>query len=119
MQDYGAVVEVAKRARLGNSPYWYLFLIGRDPYHVGKSGSPRLILPFIKKAKEDGAPLWLEATGEHSKNVYESLGFEVVEELKVGKGRCDRNGNLVNGGEGVSMWAMIADYSLNARRYRI
>lgn len=111
MQDFGVVSEIAKRRRLGRSPYWYLFVIGRDPSRRGNPPvSPRLILPFIQKAKEARVPVWLEATSEHSKNVYEKLGFKVVEELKIGKGRCDKSGNLVDGGEGVSMWAMIAGY---------
>jgi hypothetical protein len=111
MQDYGIVTKVAKYRRLRNSPYWYLFVIGRESSYKGSSVLPRLILPVIQKAKEQGIPLWLEATTEHSRILYEKLGFKVVEELKVGKGQCDKTGNLVEGGEGVSMWAMIADYS--------
>jgi len=119
MQDYSTVTQAAKRRRLGSSAYWYLFVIGRDPCHIGKSVSSRLILPFIQKAKQDGVPLWLEATSEHSKNVYEALGFQVVEELKIGKGRCDKKGNLVDGGEGVSMWAMIAGHGGKRSGYHI
>jgi hypothetical protein len=111
MQNYGALAEAAKRRRLGNSPYWYLFMIGRDnSSHAKGPVSPRLILPFVQRAKEEGIPVWLEATSLHSKNVYEKLGFKVVEELKVGRGSSDRKGNLVDGGEGVSMWTMIADH---------
>jgi hypothetical protein len=110
LEDYSVVAETSKQRRMGRSPYWYLFVIGRDPSHLGASVAPRLILPFVQKAKEQGIPLWLEATSERSKSVYEKLGFKVVEELKVGKGQCDSNGNLISGGEGVSMWAMICDH---------
>jgi hypothetical protein len=110
MQNYSALAERAKRNQLGNAPYWYFFVIGRDPDHVGRSVSPSLILPFIHKARDIGVPLWLEATSKHSRDIYTKLGFEVVEELKVGKGSCDGKGNLVQGGEGVTMWAMVNDH---------
>jgi hypothetical protein len=108
MQNYGVVAEGAKRRELGNSPYWYLFLIGRDPGYTAKGNpaAPRLILPFIQKAKEAGVSVWLEATSPHSRDVYKKLGFKVVEELKIGRGSCDSEGNIVDGGPGVSMWAM-------------
>jgi ribosomal protein S18 acetylase RimI-like enzyme len=110
-QDYGTIADAVKDERIGSSPYWYLFVIGRDPSHRGDPVAPRLILPFVQKAKEKEVPLWLEATSERSKRAYEKLGFKVVEEMKIGKGQCDSNGNLVVGGEGLSMWAMICDHT--------
>jgi hypothetical protein len=61
------------------------------------------------KAQSEDIPAWLEATNEHARDIYIYLGFRVVEEVVLGEGRCDRLGNLVEGGEGVKLYAMIAE----------
>lgn len=67
----------------------------------------RLIMPLVERARQDGHPVWLEASNMHARDVYLRLGFRVVEERKVGKGRCDELGNLVHAFQGVTVWAMV------------
>ena len=102
-----ALSQEAKKRCIGDTPHWTLELIGRDPSYKGCAVADRLIMPLVERARQDGHPVWLEASNMHACDVYLRLGFRVVEERKVGKGRCDELGNLVHGGQGVTVWAMV------------
>ena len=39
--------------------------------------------------------------------IYEKLGFEIADEMVLGKGKADNDGNLCKGGEGVKIWGMV------------
>ncbi len=67
-----------------------------------------LVSPFLDRAREEGLPVWLEATNEHARDVYAHLGFSVVEEFRIGKGDVNSEGWLQEDGEGVLIYAMIA-----------
>jgi hypothetical protein len=41
--------------------------------------------------------------------VYAHFGFNVVEEVVIGGGSIDRNGNLVEGGKGVVIYGMLKE----------
>lgn len=110
--DEEALANEAKKRHLGSKPHWALALIGRHPAYTGPPVAGRVILPFIERARKDGHAVWLEASNLHARDVYLKLGFRVVEELKVGKNRCDVMGNLARGGEGISVWAMMMEKSL-------
>jgi hypothetical protein len=74
----------------------------------GKDVSIReLVKPMLAMAKEKGWVVALEATSARAKDVYAHLGFELLEEVKVGVGEVDESGMRVEGGKGVSMWAMV------------
>lgn len=66
-----------------------------------------MIKNFQATAAAEKLPLWLEATTAHSRNLYAKLGFEVVEEMFVGKGFCSPDGLPLAGGAGVSIWGMV------------
>jgi hypothetical protein len=51
----------------------------------------------------------LEATTIRSRDVYAHLGFKEVEQIKIGAGKADKTGNLVEGGEGITIFCMIAE----------
>ena len=68
---------------------------------------------FVKKAKDEGVPVWLETASDKSKKEYEELGFRIAEEVVIGKGRVSGKGWPQEGGEGVRTWAMICDQHLN------
>jgi len=62
---------------------------------------------YLDKARADGVPAWVEASGTHSRDIYTHFGFRFVEEAKIGAGKADKDGYRVEGGEGVSIYAMI------------
>ncbi|CAM6087000.1 unnamed protein product [Calypogeia fissa] len=63
---------------------------------------------YQARAAEDGLPVWLEATTEKSMRLYLQFGWELVEEMVLGKGKAKADGTLTKkGGEGVKIWAMV------------
>jgi hypothetical protein len=68
-----------------------------------------LIEPYIARAREEGVPIWLEAASDHSKQVYEHLGFKHVSTLRMGEGKASPEGELQDGGEGIPIYAMILE----------
>ena len=54
-------------------------------------------------------PAWLEATTVRSRDVYAHLGFKEVEQIQIGAGKADKTGNLREGGEGLTIYIMIAE----------
>jgi hypothetical protein len=63
--------------------------------------------PYIARARAEGTPLWLESISEHSRQVYEHLGFRTVAEARIGVGKASARGELQDGGEGVLVYGMI------------
>lgn len=117
----------AKKEYLGNRKYWYLNMIARHPdrkdpgklipiayqyktHELSIEGVIRALFePYIARAKQDGVPIWLEAVTEHSKQVYEHLGFRTVTSLRMGPGKASPDGELQDGGEGIPIYAMILE----------
>ncbi|EXJ80278.1 hypothetical protein A1O1_08420 [Capronia coronata CBS 617.96] len=97
-----------KKKYLGDRLYWYLNLIGRAPGRTEKGAIRNLVEPFLRKAKDQNLPVWLEATNEHARDVYIHLGFRVVEEVRIGVGVVNAEGWAEPGGEGVLNWGMVA-----------
>jgi hypothetical protein len=58
-------------------------------------------------ARAANAPIWLEATTLKSCKIYAKLGFEIVEEIVLGKGISAADGTTSKGGEGVKIWGML------------
>lgn len=59
------------------------------------------------EARRTKHPIWLEASTPYSRGLYASLGFELVEEFVIGKGTAGKDGFRKQGGEGVTVAAMI------------
>lgn len=134
-REYWEKFGVLKKKHMGDREYWYLNLIGRDPKRNDKgelgfslggktitsinlmfyvdmilTGVIRALLePYLKQAQEANVPAWLEATNTHARDVYAHFGFQVVEEVIIGKGIAAKNGNLEAGGEGVVLYGMILE----------
>ena len=85
--------------------YHYLFFIATDPEARGQGLASKIVARYQQQG--GGLPLWLEATTKHSRDIYERLGFEEVQEMKVGEGTHAASGAFQKGGPGISIWAMI------------
>lgn len=98
----------AKSKVLGkHERYYYIFFLGTGEEARGRGYCSRIVRGYQDVAKTENLPIWIEAGTEYCRRLYERLGFELVEELLVGKGKCDKDGNLKTGGEGVKIWGMI------------
>jgi hypothetical protein len=95
-------------------PFYHLALMARDPDIDQKKSDASMracLQPFLDKAKAEAVPIWLETATEDMRDYYQSLGFKVVEEVVIGKGRVDSKGSPQEGGEGVRCWPMMLDES--------
>ena len=91
-------------------PHYHLAFLARVPGREDVKGAiGAVILPFLAKARDEGVPVWLEATDPHAVAVYEHYGFRVCEVVIVGVGRVGADGWPKEGGEGVKWWGMLWD----------
>ncbi len=92
-------------------PHYHLSFLARNPDHPAKTPGAisAVVLPFLDRAREEGVPVWLEATYPHAVSVYEHYGFRICEEVSVGKGKVNLEGWPEEGGEGVTAWGMVWD----------
>jgi GNAT superfamily N-acetyltransferase len=91
-------VQIAKAARLGAAMEWrhmrlmrgvggahyYVRDIGVHPTEQGKGLGGALMRPTLDRCDREGLPAYIEASSVRSASLYERLGFEHIEELRVG-----------------------------------
>jgi GNAT superfamily N-acetyltransferase len=111
MAAYAAATTPAKKSTFpNNETFFYIQLIGAATAHRGKGLAPALIRKLQEQARSEGKAVYLEASNEGARRVYQKLGFEEVGDvISVGKGECDAQGERAEGGKavGVPMWPMV------------
>jgi GNAT superfamily N-acetyltransferase len=111
MNAYGAATTPSKKATFPDGEmFFYVQLIGAGSRHRGRGLAPALIRKLQERAREERKPIYLEASNEGARRVYEKLGFEEVGEMIwLGKGECDVQGEVAAGeaAKGVPMWPMV------------
>ncbi|KAL4969028.1 uncharacterized protein BDV14DRAFT_196347 [Aspergillus stella-maris] len=100
-----------RKKHLQGRDHWNLNLIGRHHQRTEPGVVRAVIEPYVKKAREQGVPLWLEAINDHARDVYQRFGFRTVAEVRVGVGRSNSRGELDENGEGIVVYAMMAEQS--------
>jgi len=102
-------IQAAQRECFGDAvrpPTWWLSLMARDPGRKDKGAVRAVIEPFVKRAREEKAPVWLVAGNERARDVYAYFGFRVVRVMKT----------FVPGdrkeGPGVNTWCMVCNWPL-------
>jgi len=83
-----------------------------SPINVPKltihSGLAAALLDHYKNiAAREHVPIWLEATTAYSRDYYAKRGFELVDEMVLGKGKAAPDGTPQKGGEGVPLYGMV------------
>jgi hypothetical protein len=63
--------------------------------------------PIMDAAVEVGVPCWLEATSEHSREVYEHWNWIVTDEVTIGQGIVNADGWVEPNGGGIQTYGMI------------
>lgn len=96
----------AKALRKGEK-YYYVFFIGTRENAQSQGLASELIRYHQDVVRKSGLPIWLEATTARSRDLYARLGFEVVDDVVLGKGKVGPDGKAREGGEGVPVWGMI------------
>jgi len=88
-------VRIARAARMGaamewrhmrfvREPHYYVRDIGVHPTQQGNGLGSALMRPTLERCDREGLPAYIEASSERSAGLYERLGFEHIEELRVG-----------------------------------
>lgn len=99
-------------------PFYHLGFLCRNPEEVSVQGAIGAVMrPWLRRAEEEGVPVWLEATYEHAVEVYEHFGFRLIEVVTVGKGVRNAEGWPEVSGVGVSGYAMIYDAHLRVNQH--
>ncbi|KAL4781531.1 hypothetical protein BJX76DRAFT_335223 [Aspergillus varians] len=107
--EYREKFSQVKKKHLQGRDHWYLNLIGRHPERTEPGVVRALVDPYLKKAREQGVPVWLEAITEHGQQVYRHLGFRTVAEVRLGVGRTNSKGEIDEVGEGLLVYGMMAE----------
>lgn len=105
--EYTNLTEAAKKREMGQDKYYYVFFIGTEAVGRGKGLASKLIEETKEVARKEGKPVWLEATTEGSRRLYDKLGFKTLGEIVLGKAKVGADGERKKGGEGVKIWPMI------------
>ena len=88
-------MRIPKAARLGaamewhhmrhlRQPHYYVRDIGVHPDTQGSGLGSALMRPLLDRCDREGLPAYIEASSERSAALYERLGFQHTEELRVG-----------------------------------
>lgn len=97
-REFPAGREVLHLVLVGNS--------GSSNREKGQKGASYVIREMIGAASKAGIPIILEATSSKARDVYKRCGFEVVEEIVVGKDNANADGRLERGGAGLPLTLM-------------
>jgi GNAT superfamily N-acetyltransferase len=81
--DLVAVFEQVSRY-LPREPYWYLPLMGVDPFHQGQGVGTALMQHALRLCDRDHTPAYLESTNPKNIPLYERHGFAVLGTIQVG-----------------------------------
>ncbi|KAK4054405.1 hypothetical protein OIV83_000899 [Microbotryomycetes sp. JL201] len=105
--------KVKARAGVKSTQYWYCFFVGVRHEYQGKGLSSLLMSPHVAHKSgplapsHNNLPAWLESTSIKSRNVYEHLGFELVETQIVAEGEVNEQGQTDPKGAGVKLYCMF------------
>ena len=107
-----AIADAKTRYMCPGRPYWHLSMMARDSdIQPPLKGAVRAVIePYLRKAEKDGLPIWIEAGSARARDVYGYMGFELLEEIRVGAGTHTSRGYPAINGEdapGVPLWFMI------------
>lgn len=71
-------------AHFPSHPFWYLHIAGCDPAHQGKGFGRAAVQAGLDRMTGSAVPFYLETATERNIGFYQSLGFRVTGEWRVG-----------------------------------
>ena len=77
-------VPVIDRVR-PKSPYWYVMFLGTDPAHQRSGIGAMLLQEVFDRASADTLPVYLSTMNERNVVYYQRFGFELRDQLTMGK----------------------------------
>lgn len=94
---------------MAEGDYYYIDYLGTHP-EVRNKGYASAFMRYAQDvAKKAGKPIYLQSSTDENRRLYESFGFVVVGEQRLGKGEVDRTGRISGRDgdrEGAVWWGM-------------
>lgn len=84
--EIAAESEAALAPHRPREPAWFLGTVGVRPGNQGRGLGKSVIRPGLDAAEAAGVPAYLETSTERNVELYRTLGFEVVAEVKLPRG---------------------------------
>ncbi len=103
----GATSTCKKKVLSKGDKYYYIFFLGTHVDARGRGLCSQVVKHYQAAATKEQLPIYLEAGTEYCFKLYQKLGFVLVDNIKLGVGKCDEKGNPCKGGEGVTIRGMI------------
>ena len=75
----------ATEGRYPREPHHYLFMVGVEPERQGRGVGSALLREVLTQCDAEGLPAYLESSNERNLTLYRRHGFEVIEELRLGR----------------------------------
>ena len=69
--------------RLAPFEHYYLQTLGVDPEHQGNGYASKLLRPMFARLDVEGMPCYLDTMLEKNVQIYEHLGFKVLEKIDI------------------------------------
>lgn len=108
LAEFQPLADASKAKGLaGQKDYYYVFFTGTRLDSRGQGMCSAIMKRYQDMASRDKIPIWLEATTAKSMRLYSKLGWEIVDEIVLGKGKANADGLQCKGGEGVRVWGMV------------
>ncbi|ROW00642.1 hypothetical protein VSDG_03177 [Cytospora chrysosperma] len=87
--------------------HWYVFIMGTAVDKRRQGHASTMLTHMQNRARDDGRPIWLEATTDYSRKLYLKHGFTLVGDVVLGKGKVGQDGLPKKDGEGITIWSMF------------
>ena len=108
LTEYQPLADASKaKALAGRKDFFYVFFVGTRLDSRGRGLCSAIMKEYQMIASRERLPIWLEATTAKSMRLYKKLGWEIVDEIVLGKGKASADGSQCKDGEGVKLWGMI------------
>lgn len=107
MAEYGPTMDASKAKALAGQKYYYVFFVATREDARERGLCSAIMKQWQETAAREQIPIWLEATTSRSMRLYSKLGWEIVDEVIIGKDKAQADGTACKGGEGVTVWTMI------------
>jgi ribosomal protein S18 acetylase RimI-like enzyme len=82
MRHIGKYIDAVHK-RMTPFKHWYLQTIGVAPQFQGQGYASKLIRPMLTRIDKEGLPCYLDTLDEHNAQLYEHLGFRIVDKTIV------------------------------------
>ena len=95
------------KALAGEKKFYYVFFVGTRLDSRGRGLCSAIMRKYQEIATRDQLPILLEATTARSMRLYTKLGWTLVDEMTLGRGKASADGLPCKDGSGVRIWGMI------------